>query len=95
LNDAEQNELERLERRHSTPQQLALQGRIILAAARGQNNSQIARALGVSVDMVHSWRRRWINWQSISLEDVSVSERLTDIYGLDNLRRSRRNKAAR
>jgi putative transposase len=78
LNDAERNELEVLLRRHSTSQQLVLRGRIILSAAQGMNNSQIAQTLGVSVVTVRSWRRRWVSLQEVSLEDVSVSERLTD-----------------
>jgi putative transposase len=76
LSDAERNELELLVRRHSTPQQHALRGRMILAAAEGKNNSQIARDLGVSVDTVRSWRMRWIGLQAISLQDLSVSERV-------------------
>jgi len=79
LSDAERNELEVLVRRHSTPQQHALHGRMILAAAEGKNNSQIARDLGVSVDTVRSWRMRWLGLQAISLEDLSVSERLRDV----------------
>jgi DNA-binding CsgD family transcriptional regulator len=57
LSEKEQNEMETLVRRHSTPQQLAQRGRMILAAAEGKNNSQIARELGVSVDTVRSWRK--------------------------------------
>ena len=78
LHDVERNELKALVRRHSTPQQLALRGRIILLADDGKNNSQIARALGVSVDTVRSWRKRWIGLQGAFLDDVSVSERLRD-----------------
>ncbi len=51
LADAERQALEALIRRHSTPQQLALRSRIVLAAADGANNGQIARLLGVSLDM--------------------------------------------
>ena len=58
LNEKEQKDLEALVRRHTTPQQVALRGRMILAAAAGKNNSQIARMLGVSVDTVRSWRMR-------------------------------------
>ncbi len=79
LNDTERNELDVLVRRHSTPQQLALRGRIILAADAGKNNSQIARELAVSVDTVRTWRRRWIALQAISLADLSISERLSDV----------------
>lgn len=79
LNETERTELERLVRRHSTPQQQALRGRMILAAAQGRNNSQIARELGVSVDTVRAWRMRWIGFQAVSLEDLSVGERLRDV----------------
>jgi transposase len=79
LSDAERSELEVLVRRHGTPQQHALRGRMILAAAEGKNNSQIARELSVSVDTVRSWRMRWIGLQAISLKDISVSERLRDV----------------
>ena len=75
LNDVERNELEALVRRHSTPQQLALRGRIILMADDGKNNS---RELGASVDTVRSWRKRWIGLPAVLLDDVSVSERLRD-----------------
>ena len=78
LSDAEKTELERLVRRHGTPQQLALRGRMILAAAEGKNNSQIARDLGVCVDTVRLWRMRWIGLQAVELSDLSVSERLEE-----------------
>ena len=79
LSDAERNDLEGLVRRHGTPQQLALPGRIILAAAQGKNNSQIARERGICVDTVRSWRTRWIGLQAVSLQDLPVSERLEDV----------------
>jgi len=52
---------------------------MILGAAEGKRNAEIARELGVSVDTVRSWRMRWIGLQAVSLSDLSVSERLTDI----------------
>jgi putative transposase len=78
LSDAEKTELERLVRRHGTPQQLALRARMILAAAEGKNNSQIARDLDVCVDTVRMWRMRWIELQAVELADLSVSERLEE-----------------
>jgi putative transposase len=79
LSEAERNDLEELVRRHSTPQQQALRGRIILAAAQGNNNSQIARDLGVCVETVRFWRRRWLGLQAVSLQDLPVRERLEDV----------------
>ncbi len=78
LNEREQKELEALVRRHSTPQQIAQRGRMVLAAAQGKNNGQIARELAMKVDTVRCWRMRWLEWQKVSLDDVSVDERLGD-----------------
>ena len=74
----ERQELERLVRRHSTPQQLALRARIVLAAADGANNCQIARQWAVSLDMVRRWRDRWLALQPASLDDLPIPDRLTD-----------------
>ncbi len=78
LADAERRELERLVRRHSTPQQLALRAQLVLAAADGANNCQIARQFDVSLDMVRRWRARWLVCQAASLEDLPIADRLTD-----------------
>jgi putative transposase len=78
LTDAERQALDELVRRHSTPQQMALRARIVLAAAEGQNNAQIARRLDVSLDMVRLWRERWLILRPASLEDLPVRDRLSD-----------------
>jgi len=78
LTAAQRQGLEVLVRRHLTPQRIALRARIILAADEGENNSQIARRLGICLDMVRLWRNRWLGLQPISLEDLSVEERLRD-----------------
>jgi transposase len=74
----ERQGLEALVRRHTTAQQVALRARVTLAAADGLNNAQIARQLGVDVDTVRLWRQRWLGFQAVTLEDLSVEERLTD-----------------
>jgi putative transposase len=79
LSELERTELERLVRRHTIAQQVALRGRIILEANVGKNNSQIARELGVSVETVRSWRTRWLTLQGVALADLSVQERLSDV----------------
>lgn len=78
LTDTERQALEALTRRHATPQQLALRARIVLAAAGGANNAQIARLLDVSLDMARRWRDRWRVLQPASLADLPVADRLTD-----------------
>lgn len=78
LSAEERRELDALIRRHTTAQQVALRARIIVAAGDGRNNSQIARQLGVHVETVRLWRARWLGLQAVTLEDLSVEERLTD-----------------
>ena len=79
LSEIERTELERLVRRHTTAQQVALRGCIILEANAGKNNSQIARELGVSVETVRAWRKRWLALQAVALADLSVQDRLSDV----------------
>ena len=75
----ERQGLETLVRRHTTAQQVALRARMMLAAAEGFNNAQIAVHVGVDVDTVRRWRQRWLGFQAISLEDLPVADRLTDV----------------
>ncbi len=74
----ERKDLEELVRRHQTPQQLAKRGRMILGAADGKRNAEIARELGTSVDTVRKWRMRWLSVQAVSLQDCAVTQRLSD-----------------
>ena len=67
-----------LVRRHRAPQHLALRARLVLAAAAGGNNCQIARQEGVAVATVRRWRGRWRGLAPIALADLSVAERLAD-----------------
>lgn len=78
LSAEEQAALEQLVRRHTTPQQIALRARIILAAAQGQTNNAIHAEQGVAVNTVRLWRKRWVALQSIALTDLSAEERLAD-----------------
>ncbi len=56
LSDTERHGLQGLVRRHSTPQQLVLRARVVLAASCGANNTQVARQLEISLDMARLWR---------------------------------------
>jgi putative transposase len=79
LTDEERQGLEKLVRRYSTRQQIALRGRIVLAAADGKNNGQIAKAFEITVDTARLWRNRWLTLQPIALDDLSIEERLEDL----------------
>ena len=78
LDAAERRELGALVRQHRTPQQVALRARIILLAAAGQNNSQIARQVGVDVATARLWRGRWLGLGAVPLTELGVAERLAD-----------------
>lgn len=78
LSELEQQELGLLLRRHSTAQQVVLRAQIVLATAAGKNNCEIARSLGVSLDMVRLWRERWLSLTGLSLEEMGLTERLQD-----------------
>jgi transposase len=79
LTPVEKQDLEKLVNRHHIGQQIALRGRIILAAAEGKNNSEIAREFQVTLDTVRLWRGRWRDLQPIALADLSTEERLQDL----------------
>ncbi len=79
LKAEERSGLETLVRRHTTPQRLARRSRIILLAAEGLNNAQIAGQLSVNLNTVRRWRQRWIGLQAANLEDLSIEERLNDV----------------
>ena len=75
LSNANQEALEKLANRPSTPQQIAQRARIVLKAAEGKNNAEIARTLDISIKMVRQWRHRWVD---SSEQSKTVTERLLD-----------------
>jgi putative transposase len=52
--------LDRLARRATSPQRLVRRVHILLAAADGGNNDQIARQYGLDRETVQTWRTRWL-----------------------------------
>jgi transposase len=79
LTDAQRQGLKKLVTRHTVGQQIALRGRIVLAADEGKNNTQIAKEQGTTLSTVRLWRQRWVDLQLISLDDLSLEERLQDL----------------
>jgi transposase-like protein len=59
LGDAERAELELLSRRATAPHRAVLRARIVLMAAQGTPNCEIARRLGTCEDTARKWRRRY------------------------------------
>ncbi len=78
LSDKEQEGLLQISKRHRSEQQMGLRARMVLAAAQGRSNRQIAHELGINVDTVRLWRDRWAGLQQIELETLSIAQRLQD-----------------
>jgi putative transposase len=79
LNEVEQQILEKMVKRHTVSQQIALRGRIVLAAGGGKSNSQISREVGVNRETVRLWRERWLLLQPIPMSEMDAEERLQDL----------------
>ena len=75
LNPAMKARLNHLAGSASTPQALALRSRIVLAAAAGQANQQIATALQVPEVTVGKWRRCFASQGLDGLQDAARSGR--------------------
>ena len=66
-------ELERLERVPSTPQAVALRARLVLAAAQGLCNQQIAATFHITPNTVGKWRTRFVLFGVAGLTDFPTS----------------------
>lgn len=60
LTDDERSQLETWVRRPKTAQRLALRARIVLAAAQGLSNTEIAEDFRITMPTVGKWRRRFL-----------------------------------
>jgi transposase len=69
LTDDERAQLERWARRRTTAQALALRSRIVLLAAAGLTNTEIAEHLGTGRPMVTKWRKRFAEHRLDGLSD--------------------------
>jgi transposase len=75
LDSATRNTLNQFVRSSSTPQSLAMRSRIVLAAADGSTNQQIASALKIPAITVGKWRRSFAVDGIEGLRDASRSGR--------------------
>src|SRR3954449_8726949 len=69
LSDDEREQLERWTRRRSSAEALALRARIVLLAAEGLRNTEIAQRLGISRPPVTKWRNRFVEHRLDGLSD--------------------------
>jgi putative transposase len=79
LTDAERRALKTLVHQPTTAHQLVVRARIVLAAADGLNNAQIAREFGVSLDTARLWRQRWLETAPAVDAASPVAARLCDL----------------
>ena len=78
LSEKAQSAVKKLVSRRQTGQQIALRGRIVLSASEGLTNRAIAEKYLTTSSTVSLWRNRWVLLEDISLDDLSVEERLED-----------------
>lgn len=69
LDELEKRELMALTRKHGAPQSLADRARIILAAASGLNNREVAAKTGVCAATAGTWRHRFAERRMDGLHD--------------------------
>ena len=69
LDEDEKRALMALTRKHGAPQALAERARIVLAAASGQTNKEIAEKLGRCTHTVGRWRNRFAEQRMDGLYD--------------------------
>jgi len=69
LTDGEERELAALTRKHRAPQAMAERARIVLAAATGLKNKEIASKLGLCTHTVGTWRNRFAERRMDGLYD--------------------------
>jgi putative transposase len=69
LSESEREELLGMMRSRSMPQSLAMRARIVLGAADGESNLEIAERLGLSQPTVGIWRKRYLLQRMAGLYD--------------------------
>lgn len=69
LSDAERARLEGKARKYTSPYYSVLRAKIVLMAAQGHPNDQIAASLSVPRQIVSKWRKRFFEERLAGLED--------------------------
>jgi transposase len=69
LSAGERAQLESWTRRRTSAQALAMRSRIVLLAAEGHNNTEIARELGIHRNVAGKWRSRFVEYRLDGLTD--------------------------
>jgi Winged helix-turn helix len=75
LSDDDRGQLEALVRRRTAEHRMVLRAQIVLAAADGEQNASIAERLGVALNTVIKWRKRFFDEGIDGLADRKRSGR--------------------
>ena len=75
LSSAERMALESTSRRYAAPYRAVVRARIVLLAADGRENVEIARRLDLPVQVVSRWRKRFFEERLAGLEERPRSGR--------------------
>src|SRR5260370_36893062 len=86
LSTTEEEEINRWLCAHGTPQQVALRGRIVLAAAQGQSDSTVARDLEINRKTVMLWRARFAQECIDSLWEVAPGRGRKPTFGSQKIK---------
>ena len=69
LSDAEKSELQRQARKYTSPYYSVIRAKMVLLAAQGLPNDQIAASLSVPRQIVSKWRKRFFEERLAGLVD--------------------------
>lgn len=86
LTTGDRAQLEQWAAAHTTPQQVALRCRIVLAAGLGDDNVTIAMNSGVDVKTVAVWRRRFAEAGPEGLWHIAPGRGRKPVYGPDKIK---------
>jgi transposase len=86
LSDRDREEIDRWLHAHGTPQQVALRGRIVLAAAQGHSDSAVARDLEINRKTVILWRARFAQEGIDSLWEVAPGRGRKPTFGPEKIK---------
>src|SRR5881397_2847977 len=86
LDAHDQQQIQRWLAAQGTPQQVALRGRIVLAAGEGQSDSAIAERFQINRKTVSLWRRRFAQQGAGSLWEIAPGRGRKPVYGADKIK---------
>ena len=69
LEKGEQDELERISRKYTSPYCDVMRARVILLAAKGLSNKEIGERLDLTRQIVSKWRKRFIEKRLAGLQE--------------------------